>query len=97
MLTLLKEMKVGCESKHSSKFNFECLNLFIEMITSNSFPNMPDKLLDIVIRLRKLMKLKGKFKDNIIGWTAHAKLNKVVKERLDSLLKYVKEGHFTEA
>ena len=92
MFTLGREFQIGSESKHSTKFHFDELNNFVEAMRLALHENKHwtvEHLEEFILRVKIFADRQYKFKDVLLFWVAHAKLQKKLKKRLEILTNFM--------
>jgi len=75
--TLSREIYVGCNSKHSRRFNFDDFSCFLSVIKDSKHDKgffNAKAMQDLFIRLKKAASKESRISDKLIFWVAHAKL-----------------------
>lgn len=86
---LLNEIQLGSYCKHSTRFKFVLLEELVEALCTQPLPQGKsefENLLQMVLRMKHFAKKQNKA---IIGWTAHAKLTRSLKDLIETLVKRI--------
>ncbi|CDW71365.1 UNKNOWN [Stylonychia lemnae] len=87
--TLSREIYIGCNSKHSRKFNFDDFSCFLSVLKNQKkdadYFN-PKAMEELFLRLKKCTSKEARFADKLIFWVAHAKLLRQMNKKLGQLM-----------
>ena len=92
MWTLGREFMIGSESKHSTKFHFDELNMFVETMRLALHENKEwtvESLEEFIHRIKIYADRQYKVKDVLLFWVAHAKLQKKLNKKITLLMNFM--------
>ena len=88
--TIVREIRVGTQSKHSKNFNFPKFQRFVDTVYKCLEENKDWKingLEEFLVNFEFYAERQARFGDFLIFWTAHAKLKRMLQKKVEKLMK----------